>query len=335
MAAREREGSPRKKYPPSSLWSASQAVILKGNTTGMTTKEAQTADTVTPFISEQRATPGVGQRLGRLARQNVIGVIGAAIVLIVMLTALLAPLIAPYEPSSMLGRRLQPPGAKFLLGTDELGRDVFSRIVYGSRISLYVGLISVGLALALGGLVGVTAGFIGGRVDSILMRSMDILLAFPGIVLAIVIAGLLGPSTTNAMIAIGIVYTPSFARIARAAVLSVKAEPYIDAAVLIGGKQLHIVWQHILPNILAPLIVQTSLSLSTAILSEAALSFLGLGTQPPDPSWGAMLSSSRKFMELMPSLALVPGFAIMIVVLGFNFLGDGLRDALDPRLRQQ
>jgi peptide/nickel transport system permease protein len=273
-------------------------------------------------------------RLTRVARQNPIGLVGALVVAIVIFVSLFAAPIAPYEPSSMLSRRLQPPSAKNILGTDELGRDVFSRIVYGSRISLYVGLVSVSLGLVVGGLVGVFAGFFGGIRDSVLMRLMDILLAFPGLVLAIVIAGLLGPSTTNAMIAIGIVYVPAFARIARSSVLTVKAEPYIEAAQVIGGKWWHIIRRHILPNIIVPMIVQSSLAMSTAILSEAALSFLGLGTQPPAPSWGAMLSSSRKFMESSPMLAIAPGLAIMIVVLGFNFLGDGLRDALDPRLKE-
>lgn len=281
-----------------------------------------------------RSNPGLLRRSARLARQHPIGAIGAAIVAVVVLVGIGAPLIAPYEASSMLGRRLQPPSAKFLLGTDELGRDVYSRIIYGARISLYVGLISVSLGLLVGGLIGVLAGFFGGVLDNVLMRLTDIMLAFPGLVLAIVIAGLLGPSTTNAMIAIGIVYMPIFARIARGAVLSVKAEPYIEAAAVIGGTRRHVIGRHILPNIMVPLIVQSSLAMSTAILSEAALSFLGLGTQPPSPSWGSMLSSSRKFMETAPLLAIVPGVAIMIVVIGFNFLGDGLRDALDPRLKE-
>ncbi len=274
------------------------------------------------------------QRVLRLARKHPIGTIGAVIVGLVLIISIFAPLIAPYEASRMLGRRLQPPNARFLLGTDELGRDVFSRIIYGARVSLYVGLIAVGLGLLVGGFIGVIAGFFGGIVDSVLMRFMDIMLAFPGLVLAIVIAGLLGPSTTNAMIAIGIVYMPTFARIARGSVLGVRAEPYIDAATLTGGTNLHIIRRHILPNIMVPMIVQSSLAMSTAILSEAALSFLGLGTQPPSPSWGQMLSSSRKFMEILPLLAIVPGVAIMVVVIGFNFLGDGLRDALDPRLKE-
>jgi peptide/nickel transport system permease protein len=278
--------------------------------------------------------PGALWRLVRVARQNPIGCIGAIVILIVIVVALFAPLIAPADPTAQKARRLLAPSARYLLGTDELGRDVFSRIIYGARISLYVGLISVSLALLLGTTTGVLAGYLGGVVDNLAMRAVDIMLAFPGLVLAIVIAGLLGPSLTNAMIAIGIIYAPSYARIARGSVLSVKAEPYIEAARLVGGRHLHIIRRHVLPNIMAPLIVQTSLMMSIAILSEAALSFLGLGTQPPNPSWGVMLSTGRTHMERAPWLTIFPGLAIMIVVLGFNFLGDGLRDALDPRLKE-
>jgi peptide/nickel transport system permease protein len=244
------------------------------------------------------------------------------------------PMIAPFEPTAQKARRLLAPSAAHLLGTDELGRDVFSRIVFGARISLYVGLVSVSLALLLGVLAGVLAGYMGGTADNLIMRLVDVMLAFPGLVLAIVIAGMLGPSLTNAMIAIGVIYAPSYARLARSAVLSVKAEPYIEAARLIGGRHLHIIRRHVAPNIMAPLIVQTSLMMSIAILSEASLSFLGLGTQPPNPAWGTMLSTGRTFMERAPWLTIFPGLAIMIVVVGFNFLGDGLRDALDPRLKE-
>lgn len=275
-----------------------------------------------------------GARLARLARQNTIGLIGAALIALVVAVALLAPLLAPYGPAELVGRRLLPPGQGHPLGTDELGRDVLSRIVYGARVSLYVGVIAVGLASLLGGLLGVLAGYVGGWLDGALTALIDILLAFPGLVLAIVIAGLLGPSITNAMVAIGIISTPVYARIARTAVVVVKSELYVDAARVVGGGAAHIIRQHILPNIAAPLIVQTSLLFSTAVLAEAALSFLGLGIQPPDPSWGSMLNGSRRFMETAPWLAIAPGFSIMLVVLGFNFLGDGMRDALDPRLRQ-
>ncbi|MSP13551.1 MAG: ABC transporter permease [Chloroflexi bacterium] len=281
-----------------------------------------------------REQPSLWRRLSILPRQQPIGTFGAVIILIVILVALFAPVIAPYEPTSQASKRLLDPSAIHLIGTDELGRDVFSRIIYGSRISLYVGLIAVSLALLLGVTTGVLAGYIGGSFDNIVMRAVDIMFAFPGLVLAIVIAGMLGPSITNAMIAIGIIYAPTFARVSRGSVLAVMGEPYIEAARLIGGRDMHIIFRHVFPNVLAPLIVLTSLNMSTAILTEAALSFLGLGTQPPDPSWGTMLSSGRKFMEIAPWMAIFPGLAIVIAVLGFNFLGDGLRDVLDPRLKE-
>jgi peptide/nickel transport system permease protein len=259
--------------------------------------------------------------------------IGAVVIVFTVAIALAAPLVAPFDPSSQAQKRLLPPTAQSLMGTDELGRDTFSRVVFGARVSLQVGLLAVAIALALGTTLGMLAGFYGGRLDDVLMRVVDIMFAFPGLVLAIVIAGLLGPSRNNAMIAIGIVYAPAFARVVRGSVLAVKEEPYMEAARVIGASDWRLVRRHVLPNVLAPLIVMVSVYLSQAILSEAALSFLGLGTQPPEPSWGGMLSASRTYMEISPAMAIFPGAAIMLVVLGFNFLGDGLRDVLDPRLR--
>jgi peptide/nickel transport system permease protein len=264
---------------------------------------------------------------------NPIGLVGATVILVTVLVALAAPLIAPYEPSSQAHKRLLPPGAPYLMGTDELGRDTFSRIVYGARVSLQVGALAVTIALVLGTSLGLLGGFYGGKLDDVLMRVVDIMFAFPGIVLAIVIAGLLGPSRNNAMLAIGIVYAPAFARVVRGSVIAVMAEPYMESARVMGASDLRAIRLHVLPNVLAPLIVMVSVYLSQAILSEAALSFLGLGTQPPEPSWGGMLSAARAYMELSPWMAIFPGAAIMLVVLGFNFLGDGLRDVLDPRLR--
>ncbi len=269
-----------------------------------------------------------------LARHHPIGAVGLAILLFVVLVAVGASLIAPFDPTDQRAKRLLPPGSVNILGTDEIGRDVLSRIIFGSRISLYVGVVAVSLAVAIGVPVGIMAGFVGGTFDSLVMRVIDIILAFPALVLAIVIAGALGPGVTNAMIAIGVVYSPAFARVSRGSVLAIKNELYVDAARTIGCRTSRVIGRHILPNILAPLIVLVTLQMSTAILTEAGLSFLGLGTQPPDPSWGTMLSSGRKFMELAPGLAIFPGLAIAITVLAFNFLGDGLRDALDPRLRQ-
>jgi peptide/nickel transport system permease protein len=281
-------------------------------------------------------------RVGRPARpwwtlprrwRNPIGLIGAAVVLLTVVVALAAPLIAPYDPDAQESERLLPPSESNLMGTDELGRDTFSRIVFGARVSLQVGIISVFIALLIGAIFGITAGFLQGRTDAWLMRGVDIMFAFPGLVLAIVIAGLLGASRTNAMIAIGLVYAPAFARVIRGSVLSVMSEPYVEAGRVVGSTNGRLVRQYVLPNIVAPLIVMISVYLSSAILSEAALSFLGLGTQPPEPAWGGMLNLARTYMEISPWMAIFPGLAIMIVVLGFNFLGDGLRDVLDPRLR--
>lgn len=269
----------------------------------------------------------------RAMRRNPLGIVGLVIIIFVALVALCAPLIAPYGPTEQVAPRLEVPGTAYLLGTDEFGRDILSRVIYGSRISLYVGFVAVGLALVAGGTFGMVAGYFGGRIDTLLMRVVDILFAIPSLVLAIVIAGLLGPSLTNAMIAIGIVYAPIYARLVRGEVLAVRNHLYIESARATGVSDLGLIGRHILPNITAPLIVQTTLMLSTAILAEAALSFLGLGTQPPEPSWGTMLGSGRRYMELTLWVAIAPGIAIAITVLGFNLLGDGLRDALDPRLR--
>jgi len=295
---------------------------------------SQSAAITPPVAATARAKTGVLTSVLRTIRRHPIGALGAAIVVLVILMAILAPQVATHDPAAQEAKRLLPPSADHLMGTDELGRDVFSRVVFAARTSLYVGLLSVSLAIVLGVTAGVLAGYIGGRFDSVMVGFMDILFAFPTLVLAIVITGLLGPSLTNAMLAIGVVYSPTFARVARSAVLTVKNEAYIEAAHVVGGKQRHIILRHVLPNILAPLIVLATLSLSLAILAEAGLSFLGLGTQPPDAAWGLMLSQGRKFMELSPGLAIFPGLAIMVTVLAFNFLGDGLRDALDPRLRE-
>ncbi|HKV43453.1 MAG TPA: ABC transporter permease [bacterium] len=277
-------------------------------------------------------TPRLWGQVSRL-RRNTIGVLGAAIILVTVLIALLGPLAWRTDYASQASRRLLAPTAGHPLGTDELGRDELSRIIHGAQVSLQVGMISVGIALVAGTIIGVAASFYGRAIDAALMRGVDIMFAFPGLVLAILIAGLLGPSRTNAMIAIGIVYAPAFARVVRGSALSVLSLPYVEAARSLGTSDARIIVRHLLPNILAPLIVLTTVYLSTAILAEAALSFLGLGTQPPEPSWGSMLNASRSYMERAPWLAISPGLAIMTVVLGFNFLGDGLRDVLDPQLR--
>jgi peptide/nickel transport system permease protein len=287
----------------------------------------------TPATRAEIATPP--SRRGILRKwRNPIGIIGAVIILLTILVAIFAPLITPYSPSEQPAKRLLSPSRAHLMGTDELGRDTFSRIIYGSRVSLQVGIIAVFIALVIGITIGILAGYFGGRTDTWLMRGVDIMFAFPGLILAIVISGLLGPSRRNAMIAIGIVYAPAFARVIRGSVLSVVSEPYLEAGRVLGARNGWLIRRYVLPNILAPLIVLTTVYLSTAILSEAALSFLGLGVQPPEPSWGGMLSIARTYMERAPWMAIFPGVAIMVVVLGFNFLGDGLRDVLDPRLRE-
>lgn len=270
----------------------------------------------------------------RRFRRNGIGMGGAIIVVACVLVAIGAPLLAPYGPEETHPNwKLFAPNEYFLLGTDEFGRDILSRIIFGARVSLQVGLLSVAVALIVGASAGALAGFFGGWVDAILMRIMDVLFAFPAILLAIGIVAILGTGLANAILAIGIVYAPAFARLARASVLQVRDMEYVQAARVVGLGPFPLLLRHVLPNTLAPLIVQTSFSLSTAILTEAALSFLGLGTPPSIPSWGSMLSASRRFVELDPWPAIFPGLAIMLLVLGFNLFGDGLRDVLDPRLR--
>lgn len=260
----------------------------------------------------------------------------AACLLIVALAgiAVFAPIVSPYDPLEMSGEdMLSAPSVKHWFGTDQFGRDLLSRIFYGARISFRVGIISVSIALAAGTLIGVVAGFLGGWVDLALSKLIEVLFAFPDIFMALVIMSILGASITNLMVAIGIVYTPIFARIARGAVLEIKSALFIEVARSIGVKRFDIVKRHVLPNILAPLIVQTTLSLAFAILSEAALSFLGLGVEPDTPSWGILLNEGKDWMEMAWWLAVFPGIAITLAVLSFNLMGDGLRDALDPRMR--
>jgi peptide/nickel transport system permease protein len=265
---------------------------------------------------------------------NRVAPLGLVIITVGIAVAVLAPLLAPFDARSIASREaLVAPGGRHLFGTDGFGRDVFSRVLMGARISLLVAFLSVVIALTLGTTLGLTAGFYGGWWDSVSMRVMDVVFAFPAILLAIALMAVLGTSLFNLVIAIGIVYTPQFARVGRAAALTIRSQEFVDAARALGLDNARILWRHIAPNALAPITVQVSLSLSLAILSESALSFLGLGTQPPTPSWGNMLSEGRQFLELAPWNAIFPGLAIMIAVLGFNLLGDGLRDLLDPRWR--
>ena len=272
--------------------------------------------------------------------RNKTGVAGLIIIVIFFLTAILAPWISPHDPvENSLYDQLKPPiwasggSMKNILGTDDLGRDILSRIIWGARVSLTVGVVSVGIALIIGSLLGAVAGYYKGWLDNLIMRFMDIVLAFPHILLAIVIVAYLGPGLRNAMIAIGIITIPRFARIVRASVLEEKEKDYVTAARAVGAWDLRIIFNTIFPNCLAPIIVQASLGFGSAILDAAGLSFLGLGAQPPIPEWGAMIAMGRSLILRAWWVMTLPGIFILLGVLGFNLLGDGLRDALDPRLR--
>jgi peptide/nickel transport system permease protein len=258
--------------------------------------------------------------------------VGLGVIIIVILVAVLAPLVAPYEPAAQSWSTVRkPPSAAYWLGTDEVGRDLLSRIIFGARASLSAGVISVGIAIAVGVPLGLLAGYAGGLVDGLISRVTDAMLACPFLILAIALAAFLGPSLGNAMIAIGVTATPIFIRLTRGQVLSVKSEDYVEAARAVGNPHWRIALRHILPNVLPQLLVQATLAIATAIIAEASLSFLGLGQQPPAPSWGSMLNSAQRFLVNAPWMAVWPGLAIFVTVLSFNLLGDGLRDALDPR----
>ena len=263
--------------------------------------------------------------------RNPIGIVGAAIVGFCILTALFGRFLWTIDPNAPDADRLLGPSRAHPFGTDDLGRDTLARVIHGAQVSLQVGVVAISIALVAGTLIGLIAGYRGGIVDLLLMRVVDIMFAFPGIVLAIVIAGLLGATRRNAMIAIGIIIVPAFARVVRAAVLEVMGFPFIESSRALGGGSLRIMARHLMPNVVAPLIVLTTVYFSTAILSEATLSFLGLGTQPPEAAWGNMLATARSYIDQSVWMSIFPGLAIMIVVMGFNFLGDGLRDVLDPR----
>jgi len=271
----------------------------------------------------------------RMFGKNKLAVIGALIILVFIILALLAPLLKPEGfNNQILADRLQPPSAEHWFGTDDFGRDILTRILYGARISLWVGFVSVVGAVIAGTVLGILAGYYGKAVDMIISRIFDIMLAFPSILLAIAIVAILGPSLQNALIAIAAVNVPNFGRLVRSKVLSIKEEEFITAARSIGMRDSRILFYHILPNSLAPIIVQGTLSIATAILDAAALGFLGLGAQPPQPEWGRMLSDCREYITNAPWTVLFPGLAIGLTVLGFNLLGDGVRDALDPRMKQ-
>jgi len=272
------------------------------------------------------------QRTLRLLAQRRMALAGLTVVAFFIVLAILAPLISPYDPLATNWAAVRkPPTALHLFGTDEIGRDVLARIIWGARASLLAGLVSVSLALAAGVPIGLVSGYFGGIIDGTLMRMVDAMLAIPFLILAISLAAFLGPSLANAMIAIGVSQTPIFARLTRGQVLTVKHEEYIEAARAVGNPHHRIVLRHILPNIVPPLLVQATLAAAAAIIAEASLSFLGLGEQPPDPSWGSMLNTAKNFISQAPWMALWPGLAIFTLVLSLNLFGDGLRDALDPR----
>ena len=282
-----------------------------------------------------RKRPSFWKNLARLARKKYLGTIAAFIIMALVVVAFIGPVIAPFDPIEVnTDIALQPPNALHPFGTDELGRDILSRIIYGSRVSLTVSLGAVGIAFFLGIVIGLTSAYFGGKFDIIMQRVMDGLLAFPSLVLAMVIVATLGSSLTNVIIAIAIHPIATRSRVLRGTALSVMQNQYIDAARAIGASHVRIMAQHILPNCWAPMIVLVSIALGTAILAESSLSFLGLGPPPPNPTWGSMLSgSARTYMSTAPWMAVAPGIAITLVVLSFNLLGDALRDILDPRLR--
>ncbi len=265
-------------------------------------------------------------------KEKILAISGAIVIVILALTALFAPFLAPHDPFVQnLEEGLNASSWKHLLGQDKLGRDILSRIIFGSRISILVGMVTVAISASFGIVVGSSSGFAGGLADEIVMRIMDILQAFPGILLAIAVMAVRGPGLNNVIIALCVFGWVGYARLVRAQTLSLREREYVLAALALGASNFRIIRKHLLPNLMAPVIVQATFGMATAILAEAGLSFLGLGTQPPQPSWGSMLSEGRQFLLIAPHFTTFPGIAIMLVTLGFNFLGDGLRDRLDPQ----
>jgi peptide/nickel transport system permease protein len=295
--------------------------------------EAVLSNAIGSVTDDDSAETPTARAMRRLLRRKG-AVFGLFVVALLVALALLAPLISPYDPSLQTWSAVRKaPSALHWFGTDDVGRDVLARVIYGARASLMAGIISVAIAIALGVPAGLIAGYVGGFVDALFGRITDAMLACPFLILAIALAAFLGPSLGNAMIAIGITTTPIFVRLTRAQVMAVKVEDYVEAARAVGNPHWRIALVHILPNILPALLVQATLSLAAAIIAEAALSFLGLGQQPPAPSWGSMLNAAQRFLVNAPWMAVWPGLAIFLAVLSFNLVGDGLRDALDPRSR--
>ena len=289
-----------------------------------------TAAVTTDSLDATEESPAA--RAWRRLRRRKSAMLGLVVITLLVLAAIFAPWIATHDPIKQSWTALRKaPSAIAWFGTDESGRDIFSRVIYGTRASLMAGVVSISIALGLGIPIGLLAGYRGGWIDAVISRITDAMLAIPFLILAIALAAFLGPSLTNAMIAIGITATPIFVRLTRGQVLAVKVEDYVEAARAVGNPAVRIAARHILPNILPALLVQATLSIAAAIIAEASLSFLGLGQQPPAPSWGSMLNTAQRFLTNAPWMAIYPGLAIFLTVLSFNLLGDGLRDALDPR----
>ncbi|MFJ2045789.1 peptide/nickel transport system permease protein [Paenibacillus sp. ov031] len=293
-------------------------------------------NTGAPIDAASAPASGPWREAWRTFRKNRLALAGLIIIVFFILLAFAAPYIAPYDyKEQVLADRLQAPSAEHWFGTDDLGRDVFSRVLHGARISLWVGFFSVIGSIIAGALLGLIAGYYGKWADMLISRLFDILLAFPAILLAIAIVAILGPSLQNALLAIAIVNIPTYGRLVRSRVLSLRQEEFITSARTLGAGNMRILFRHILPNSLTPLIVQGTLGIGTAIIEAAALGFLGMGAQPPDPEWGKMLSDSRQFLQKAPWTLIFPGLSIMFTVLGFNLLGDGLRDTLDPKMAKK
>lgn len=283
---------------------------------------------------KRRRRSGFTEVMFRL-RKSPLAMFGLGVITLIVFFAIFADVVAPHKfYAQNLDRMFESPSRDYLLGTDEFGRDILSRLIYGARVSLQVGFIAVSIALVAGGTLGAMAGYYGGKADNLIMRVMDVMLSIPQTLLAIAIAAALGPGLLNLMIAVGISATPRYARIVRSSVLSIRDMEFVEAAHAVGSSDFRIILKHIIPNSMAPIIVQSTLGVASAILNAAGLSFIGLGIQPPNPEWGAMLSGGRQYIRDYPHLTLYPGLTIMITILALNFLGDGLRDALDPKQRR-
>ena len=268
-------------------------------------------------------------------RKNKAAVVGGALIVLFIVVSIVGPLLTTQSPTDIqILNKLKPPSAEHWFGTDNFGRDIFTRIIHGMALTLKVGFLSVAMGGSVGVVLGIVSGYYGGKIDTIIMRVMDVLLAFPGILLALAIVSVLGGSLTNVIIAVGLFSVPAFARIVRGSTLSVRKLEYIDAVKALGATDFRIIFKHILPNVMSPIIVQATLRIATAVLTASGLSFLGLGAQPPAPEWGAMLNDGRAYMSNAPHLILFPGMMIVLVVLAFNIFGDGLRDALDPKMNK-